>query len=293
MRQEERLVRYDPGLQIEAYRFRGVVQPFPNHFHEGYMVIFLDRGRRRLTCGQETAGHPRQYDLAAGDLVLLNPKEPHGCEPVSADGFDFRTLSIPEEVMTRAVREVTGDPASTPLRFDTLVDYRSELVPLLRELHQLILKEDRDFRKEELFLLLVERWLDKGPAVSSAGEEMAKSDNMGWEEPLEKVCAYLEERYAEPVALEELSAVAGFNKYALIRAFTSRKGITPYAYLTAVRVGEVKKQLERGASPLEAALASGFADQSHLSKVFKRLIGLTPGQYRAIFRQPGEARHEG
>ena len=64
-------------------------------------------------------------------------------------------------------------------------------------------------------------------------------------------------------------------------------------YSSNVSLEEVKKQLERGASPLEAALASGFADQSHLSKVFKRLIGLTPGQYRAIFRQPGEARHEG
>lgn len=75
------------------------------------------------------------------------------------------------------------------------------------------------------------------------------------------------------------------NKYSLLRSFTRIRGITPYRYLQTVRINEAKKQLERGVKPLDAAIESGFVDQSHLSKFFMEFIGLTPGQYRDIFIQ--------
>ena len=58
----------------------------------------------------------------------------------------------------------------------------------------------------------------------------------------------------------------------------------------AARVGEAKRLLEAGTAPAEAALEAGFSDQSHLTNQFKRLIGLTPGQYAAIFRERGVGR---
>jgi len=94
---------------------------------------------------------------------------------------------------------------------------------------------------------------------------------------------YLSRHYDRRVVLDDLSALTGWSKYRLIRAFTREMGITPYSYLVTVRVGEAKKRLEAGATPLDAALSCGFADQSHFSNHFKRLIGLTPRQYANIF----------
>ncbi|WP_395027560.1 helix-turn-helix transcriptional regulator, partial [Robinsoniella sp.] len=66
--------------------------------------------------------------------------------------------------------------------------------------------------------------------------------------------------------------------------FTRLRGITPYRYLETVRVNEAKKLLEQGIEPIEAAMQTGFVDQSHFSNFFKDFIGLTPKQYQNIFK---------
>ncbi|MEW6734220.1 MAG: helix-turn-helix domain-containing protein, partial [Acidobacteriota bacterium] len=65
----------------------------------------------------------------------------------------------------------------------------------------------------------------------------------------------------------------------LIRAFRNEVGIPPYVYLTQVRIEKAKKLLAKGAPIAEVAVAVGFADQSHLNRFFKRIIGITPGRY--------------
>lgn len=97
------------------------------------------------------------------------------------------------------------------------------------------------------------------------------------------VCDYLEAHCDRRITLEQLSTLAGLSKYHLLRCFTRQKGITPYRYLETVRVNRARALLEQGATPLDAALRAGFADQSHFNHFFKILTGLTPSQYRAVF----------
>ena len=77
--------------------------------------------------------------------------------------------------------------------------------------------------------------------------------------------------------------VLGLSKSTLLRAFVQAKGVTPYRYLEAIRIQKAQQFLGHGLSPAEAALHTGFADQSHFTKTFSRFIGLTPGLYREIF----------
>ena len=79
------------------------------------------------------------------------------------------------------------------------------------------------------------------------------------------------------------SDMEGLSKSTLLRAFTKSKGVTPYSYLQNIRIGEAKKLLEQGLPPVEAALQTGFSDQSHFTNYFNRYIGLAPGVYREIF----------
>ncbi len=65
MNKETRTVVYDDELRIEAYRFEGIVQPFPNHFHEHYVIGFVEGGQRTLSCRN------RDYSIEHGNVVLL------------------------------------------------------------------------------------------------------------------------------------------------------------------------------------------------------------------------------
>ena len=85
------------------------------------------------------------------------------------------------------------------------------------------------------------------------------------------------------IYLDQICHLEGLSKSTLLRAFTKSKGVTPYSYLQNIRIGEAKKLLEQGLPPVEAALQTGFSDQSHFTNYFKSFIGLAPGVYREIF----------
>ena len=105
---------------------------------------------------------------------------------------------------------------------------------------------------------------------------------------VERTCAFIRSHYARHITLEELSLQAGLSKSALVRAFAKAKGVTPYRYLMAVRISEARRLLERGVSSAEAAVETGFSDQSHFTNYFTAFTGLTPGACRELFRQEWE-----
>ena len=137
--------------------------------------------------------------------------------------------------------------------------------------------EEREFCKEERFLLLVEQLLEEN------GGGFPPEPDTGDRPEVRAVCAYLEEHYGETISLDALARVAGLSKCYLLRSFTRQKGISPYRYLETVRVDRAKGLLEQGVRPVDVALRTGFSDQSHFTNFFKNLIGLTPRQYQSCF----------
>ena len=89
----------------------------------------------------------------------------------------------------------------------------------------------------------------------------------------------MDRHYAQRIRLDQLCRCAGLSKSTLLRAFVRAKGVTPYCYLENIRVGKAKRLLEQGVPPVEAALETGFSDQSHFTNCFSRFIGLAPGIY--------------
>lgn len=85
----------------------------------------------------------------------------------------------------------------------------------------------------------------------------------------------MSEHFAEHITLEELCKRSGLSKSTLLRAFAKSKGITPYRYLQTVRISKAKELLEQGVSPVDAAIQTGFSDQSHFSSFFHMFIGLS------------------
>jgi AraC-like DNA-binding protein len=90
----------------------------------------------------------------------------------------------------------------------------------------------------------------------------------------------LEARVAQPPSLAELARAVGVNRFLLLRQFRRLVGLTPHAFLLRLRVARAQVLLARGDAPIEVAYTLGFADQAHLTRVFKRIVGLPPGEYR-------------
>lgn len=97
---------------------------------------------------------------------------------------------------------------------------------------------------------------------------------------------YLTDNYAENVSLERLSSVARLSPFYLSRVFCAELGLPPHAFQTQVRVNQAKRLLCQGLSAATVASETGFADQSHLTRHFKRLVGVPPGEY-VKHAQPG------
>jgi AraC-like DNA-binding protein len=269
---EERTVRFDEGLRVEAYRFKGIMQKFPNHFHEYYVIGFIESGNRRLSCKNKT------YTIHPGDLLLFNPLDNHTCEQLDSQALDYCCLNIESAVMQAAVKEITGTTALP--QFKQTVILGSKKVLCLKKLHQTIMDGQANLHKEEFFLSLIEQLLadEKTPLLPPDYVSVLHLQTA-------KVCDYIHDHYPEHISLDTLSSIAQMNKYSLLRAFTKIKGITPYRYLETIRINEAKKLLEKGSAPLDSALQTGFVDQSHFTNRFKESIGLTPGQYQSIFNK--------
>ncbi|MDF2678816.1 MAG: AraC family transcriptional regulator [Brevibacillus sp.] len=269
MANEVRTVCFDKELKIEAYCFKGIMQKFPNHFHDYYVLGFIEKGKRYLLCKNQ------EYITNAGDVIIFNPRDAHTCEQVDGKTLDYRSLNIPEDIMRQAVWEITGREYLP--RFTQTVLYRSELAASLRELHLMISEGDSGFKKEELFLFLIEQLIQEySDTVPEHRPQEPTSE-------LRMVCEYLESNYSHPITLDQLSDLTKVSKYHLLRSFTKQNGISPYSYLETIRIGNAKKLLEQGVPPMEVAFQTGFSNQSHFSNFFKKMIGLTPKQYMKIF----------
>jgi AraC-like DNA-binding protein len=97
-------------------------------------------------------------------------------------------------------------------------------------------------------------------------------------------CDYLAENAEQPITLDELAAVAGTGKFRLLKLFRDRTGLPPHALQIAHRIRRARKLLESGHTVAETAAQTGFTDQSHLHRHFRRALGFTPGQYQRALR---------
>ena len=269
MPQPQRTAVYDEMLHLEAYRFAGIVQPFPNHFHEHYVIGLVEHGTRTLLCKNQT------YCLQPGDLLLLNPGDNHACTQQDGGTLDYRGLNLPQSTMQTLTQELTGTRSLPGFAQNVLRD--AELADMLRALHEMVLQHcPDDLGREELLLLLVSALLQRcGQPFAQCVPECPQE--------IEKACAFLQQNFAQHIMLEQVCRCADLSKSTLLRAFVRAKGITPYRYLETVRINRAKALLRQGVPPLDAALQTGFADQSHFTNYFSRFIGLAPGVYRELF----------
>lgn len=115
--------------------------------------------------------------------------------------------------------------------------------------------------------------------LDAAGATPATVPARGPSVPVSRARAFLDERFADPVHLDDLERVAGLSRFYLVRRFRSEIGLPPHAYQLALRIDRARSLIGDGVALHDVASRCGFTDQSHLTRHFRRAVGVTPGAY--------------
>ncbi|MBP2478430.1 AraC-like DNA-binding protein [Crossiella equi] len=252
-----------PGLDLLAARYRRHV--FTRHSHDTYAIGVVERGAEVLHggAGSEVIG--------VGGSVALHPGEVHSGQAVDETGWNYRVLYPSVELISAVVREL-GGPAGTPA-FLSEATYRPEVSAAILAAHRAA-EHDLALSSQSLLYQAIRLfWLDRG---TGARELPAPAAGM---RGVERARRLLLDRMAAPPSLDELAAAVGLGRFTLLRGFRRRYGLPPHAWLNQERVRVARGLLAAGTSPAGAAAELGFVDQAHLSRHFRRIVGVPPGGY--------------
>lgn len=256
-----------PG--VELLRATYVTQTFSRHTHEGFAVGVIEAGALGFRYRGENVV------AARGAINLANPDEAHTGHAATPEGWTYRMFYMDAERLLEAARQVAGKPVGMPF-FKPGVIEDDDLAGAVRSLH-IAMEEDgiSTLEKESRYLMmltaLIRRHADAPPPRRRIGRER---DAVG------RARGYIREHHAEDPSIGTLAALAGFSPYHFIRVFAAESGITPHAYLNQVRVRRARDLILAGWPIASAAAEAGFSDQSHLTRYFKRILGMTPGQFQ-------------
>jgi AraC-like DNA-binding protein len=258
----------EPALSnLELLHATYVTHAFAPHIHEGYAIGVIE-------CGAEQFKYRRSvYVAPRGSIVLINPGEMHTGEAASEQGWTYRMLYPDVSLLQRAASEIAGRQQDIPF-FPSPVVNDPMIAAQLLQLHASLQDPSSALERDSQFLWvlaqLILRHADSHAFLRPVRGERA------W---VQQVRAYLEDHYAENVTLEQIASSVNLSPFHLLRVFRDVVGLPPHMYLTQLRVTRARQMLKASLRPVEVALAVGFTDQSHLTKHFKSLVGVTPAQY--------------
>ena len=206
-----------------------------------------------------------------GTLQIKLPGEVH--RELRRDGPSrFQVVLFDDDVIDEARLALARGPFMPPPRL--ALDEREPAGAPLSRLHALLREPDADGLALQSALAEALRAL-----VCLSGGSTESERPRAWGAPVRRAIELARARFTEALSLDDFEAHAGLDKFHLCRAFSDQVGLPPYAYVTHLRIARAQTLLEQGVPPSEVAAQVGLCDQSQLNRHFKRILGLTPGQY--------------
>lgn len=256
------------GVLFELYRRApGPTERLPAHTHPEYQLSI------GLTARNAYEHRDGIWHQPPGRLSVLPPGLRHRPAGPEATRVEARLLLVylPAHRVREIGREVSGSERSDlagPVVLAGCV--ARELQALHRGLEEGSATLERDERLTVVLAALAATHRPPRPNVRG-GALQARA--------VARARDLLHERALGEIRLEHLACEAGFSPFHLARSFTAHMGVAPHTYQLHLRVGHAKALLAEGLAPAETAARTGFCDQSHLGRHFRRLVGVTPGAY--------------
>ena len=265
--QEWTKIWHHSQLDVEFLHAYYVQHAYPHHSHDYYVVSLIEKGRQSFT------HKGTKYLTPPGGVILINPEAAHTGEAADPQGFEMRAFYPTMALMESVATELTGRHQGLPFFKEVRVNDRWAANSLL-SLHKAITQETDPLECESRVLWnlaqFIKRYADTRFTELPLGRE---------KQAIQRARRYIEDCFAEGMTLNELAREVALSPYYLLRVFHAEVGMPPYAYLESVRIRHAQRLIKAGRALAEVAIQAGFSSQSHMTRHFKRIIGVTPGQY--------------
>jgi AraC-like DNA-binding protein len=257
---------------LELLRAFYITHTFPRHTHEFYVVGVVEQGVEAFF------NKTRMHYAKQGDISLTNPDEIHTGHAGTSEGYLYRAFYPTVELLQDIAEDISGKRQGVPF-FSKAVVPDKEVSRILLETHQTLEENASPLEQEEKLRKAL------GSLLLRHSDTLLKPRAVYTDSGLvTKIRDYLHDHAADAVTLEQLSNLVNVTPSYVSRVFKKSVGLPPHEYQTQLRVNHAKQLLQKGISPIEVALESGFYDQSHLNKHFKKLVGVTARQYQQAIR---------
>jgi AraC-like DNA-binding protein len=263
--------------RLELQRGFAVDRVVPRHWHEEYQLCLIQSGPGELNY------RGSRFETPPASLFIVHPGEVHSNRTHVRYGCSYRTLFIPGDLMRQAAGEIFGGASSLPF-FRTAVIFDEAVIGLYLELHVALERPSTSLERQGLLLDLLARLISRYGECRPAPRAVAADRRA-----VGRAYDYLTEHFAENVSLDHLATIANLSAYHFSRLFAEQFGMPPHAFQTQLRVLRARALLLEGRAIPQVAAQTGFADQSHLTRHFKRVVGLPPGRYQASSKNVQDA----
>lgn len=241
---------------------------FPRHSHEQFGFGLIERGAQRSLSGRGVV------EAEAGDLITVNPGEVHDGAPLGAAGRAWRMLYLDPALIAETACDANEGKTRT-CEFVRPVLRDDALTSAFRVLYGALTAPQEGaagLRRDEALAVLVDRLLRERPVELLPAVPAA----------IRLAREVLDDDPTAPVTLAELACASGLSRFQVVRGFSRAFGLTPHAYLVQRRIDLARQLIAGGAALSDAAAASGFADQSHMTRHFVRRFGFPPGTLSTV-----------
>jgi len=263
LRKSARICWRVPGMEDAVLFNCAYNHEFIPHSHDAITLLTVTAGAVELDIGH------KKYIARAGDMSVVGAHQIHHSRPLTSDGWRMRSMQIPSallaEMLGRPCRDIERTHFSRPVQVDPKTSSS------FLDLHHCA--EDQSISSRDLrsFVNDLYRNIDiYGPTYWDA----CSSDNR-----IEAAQRLLIDPDKNTMEVNEIAEELGISIFVLIRRFKNIFGLPPCAWRMQARANEAARLLRERRQPAEAAIISGFSDQPHMSRTFKKVFGITPGQY--------------
>ncbi|MDU2064681.1 MAG: AraC family transcriptional regulator [Sporomusaceae bacterium] len=261
-------VRVADMNNLEIYKASYTTHAFSRHWHDGFGIGVIEDGCEVFDYKGDTQWAPQR------SIVLMNPGVIHtGAAANQQIGWRYHIM-YPSLRCLQKIAEQMDEKNNLIPYFPNPVIVDNECAEKLLNLFALFEHFPLSMEHQSVFINTIATILQRHSTLTYV-ELNKKRDN----KVVKVVKDYIHQYYNKSISLQELAIISGKSQFHLLREFEREMGIPPHTYQIFIRIQKAKELLLTGQSILAVAFETGFADQSHFNRHFKRILGITPREY--------------
>lgn len=258
-RDDARFVRPEHLAGVEVVSVSYSNRKFPQHSHPEYVVGAVTAGAESLVV------RGQRHVVESGNVLRLHPDETHSNATLGEETLQYRVAYLPRATVSSYL------DAPQDVGFPGPVTTRPDVFQSICRAHQALMTVDSGELEQESAIHALVRAMTY--ETRPARDKVASPAQIAWAR------AYIDEHFARGFGLTTLAEATGLSVFHFARSFKKAVGLSPLAYRNQRRIAEARALLTAGQPIVHVALAVGFADQSHFTRQFQRLVGTSPGRY--------------